>query len=131
MAKSAAGSTLPGFMLQGLSSIPSLPISEQCFLKLIPTGHARENGQLQDKLILTATGRAIGMEAKAERSWGRLERRMHSTKETTPPPHSPGPLKKNLPSCAAESARTPPFSPHVPAALPRTTSQNSVDTNSP
>ena len=47
---------------------------------------------------------------------------MDSTKERTSPSHSPGPLNKNLPSCAAESAQTPPFSPHVAAALPLTAS---------
>lgn len=63
---------------------------------------------------------------KAERSWGRLQRRMSSTKEKSSPGHSPGPLKQNLLTCATESEQTPPFSPRIPAALLLSTSLPSV-----
>ncbi|POI18821.1 hypothetical protein CIB84_017434 [Bambusicola thoracicus] len=50
-AKSAAGSVLLGSMLQCLLSVLLVPISESCFLYLILTECAREQRQLQDKLI--------------------------------------------------------------------------------
>ena len=76
MAISAAGSMLLGLMLQCLLSVLLIPISEYRFLKLIFTECAREQRQLQDKLILTVCGREASLEVKAEWSWERQQKMM-------------------------------------------------------